>query len=332
LTKLGYHPLADLVPPDQVLRESVIAADSGFDGLFVPDHFHPWSVSPGTPFAWTLIASIAERTRDIPVGTAVTCPLFRYNPAVVAQAFASLGAIYENRIFLGLGTGEALNEVPTGNVWPRPGERLRRLEEAIRIIRLLWTGEHVSYDGKYYRLNEAKLYTVPKKPVPMFVSGFGPRATELAGRTGDGWMTGSFPEAHYKSVLFPAFEKGVRASGRNQGHVQRIVELLISYDEDRSRAVESCRQIVGAMAPEVQQQNVHDPRRIKAYADSVPAETISETMLVYDGSEGIISKLESLARLGFTWIEVASISPDNVKFLKLFKEEVLPSLGRSLGR
>ncbi len=210
MTRLGYHPLADLVPPEQVLQESAAADDAGFDGLFIPDHFHPWSVTDGTPFAWTLLASIAERTNVKHIGTAVTCPSLRYNPAIVAQAFATLGAVYEGRVFLGVGTGEALNEVPTGNVWPRGAERLGRLEESIEVIRALWKGDHVSHSGKYYRLEKAKLYTVPKHPVPIYVSGFGPKATELAGAVGDGWITGTLPPEYYTGVLFPALERGLK--------------------------------------------------------------------------------------------------------------------------
>ena len=131
--RFGYHPLADLVSPHRVLDESVAAAKAGFQGIFIPDHFHPWNVSEGTPFAWTLIAAVAERVPNVKVGTAVTCPTLRYNPAIVAQAFATLGATYEGRIFLSVGTGEPLNEVPTGNPWPRGAERLSRLKEAVKV-------------------------------------------------------------------------------------------------------------------------------------------------------------------------------------------------------
>lgn len=324
MTKIGYHPLADLVPPQQVLDESVIASESGFEGLFIPDHFHPWTVSRGTPFAWTLVAAAAERTRSTPVGTAVTCPTFRYNPAIVAQAFATLGAVYEGRIFLSVGTGEALNEVPTGNSWPNRSERLARLGEAIQVIRMLWGGEHVSHSGKYYRLDKAKLYTLPRNPVPIYVSGFGPKATELAGRAGDGWITGTFPADYLQNVLIPALERGIRGAGRDGSKMERIVELLISYDEDMDKAIESCRQIAGALAPAVQQSETHDPREIKAYADRLDSKFIAKRMLVYDTAEEIISKIESFARLGFTWVEVASLSPNNAKFLELFGKKVLP--------
>ena len=331
MTHIGYHPLADLVPPAQVLHESVIAAKAGFEGLFIPDHFHPWNVAAGTPFAWTLVAAAAERTSNVQVGTAVTCPTLRYNPAIVAQAFATLGAVYEGRIFLSVGTGEALNEVPVGLAWPRRGERLDRLREAIEVIRALWKGEHVTMRGNYYRLDNAKLYTLPKEPVPIYISGFGPRATELAGEKGDGWITGGLPADYLKGVLFPAFNKGVESSGRDPSKVARIAELLVSYDEDIDRAVESCRQIAGAMSPAVQTSETHDPREIKKHADAMSKEAIAGSMLVYDSAEGIISKMEEYENLGFTWIEVASLSPDNGKFLRLFEKEILPYLADRRG-
>ncbi len=325
-TRFGFHPLADLISPQRVLEESVMAAKSGFEGIFIPDHFHPWNVAEGTPFAWTLIAAVAERTSGILVGTAVTCPILRYNPAIVAQAFATLGATYEGRIFLSVGTGEALNEVPTGSRWPKGGERLRRLREAIRVIRLLWTKEYVDFDGKYYTLKKANLFTKPRKQVPIFVSGFGPKATELAGEMGDGWITGNLPEPYVTDVLRPALDSSLAKNGRAGDAYERIVELLISYDRDMDKAVESSRIIAGAMEPEVQQNNIFDPREIKPYADRVKAEDIAVRMLVYDNPDDIVTKLESLKAAGFTWIEVASLSPDTGVFMDAFRRQVLPHL------
>jgi len=327
--RVGFHPLADLVSPQQVLEESVIATNSGFEGIFIPDHFHPWNVAKGTPFAWTLIAAVAERTRDVPVGTAVTCPLLRYNPAIVAQAFATLGATYEGRIFLSLGTGEALNEIPTGNQWPKGGERLARLRESIEVIRLLWSKEYSSFDGKYYKLKKANLFTKPRKPVPIYVSGFGPKATELAGSLGDGWITGNLPESYISEVLKPALESSLEKSGRGGPGYERIAELLISYDKDIDKAVESSRIIAGAMEPEVQQNAVYDPREIKVFADKITSEDLAGRRMAYDDPDDVVGILESFAKQGFTWVEVASMSPDIHQFMDVFKKKVLPHLASS---
>ena len=327
--RVGFHPLADLVSPQRVLEESVLATNSGFEGIFIPDHFHPWNVSEGTPFAWTLIAAVAERTRDVPVGTAVTCPSLRYNPAIVAQAFATLGATYEGRIFLSLGTGEALNEVPTGNPWPRGGERLARLRESIEVIRLLWSQEYVTFDGKYYHLKKANLFTKPRQPVPIYVSGFGPRATELAGSLGDGWITGNLPESYISEVLKPALDGSLGKSGRGGPGFERIAELLISYDKSIEKAVESTRIIAGAMEPEVQQNGVYDPREIKAYADKVNSKDLAGRLMAYDDPDDIVQVIESFRKMGFTWVEVASMSPDVRQFMDAFKNRILPHLAPS---
>ena len=323
--RIGFHPLADLVPPDQVLKEAVEAEAAGFDGIFVPDHFHPWSVAEGTPFAWTLIASIAERTHT-KVGTAVTCPMLRYNPAIVAQAFATLGAIYEGRIFLGVGTGEALNEVPVGCDWPNGRERLERLTEAVEVIRMLWAGDHVSHAGKYYRLNVAKLFTKPKTKVPIYISGFGPRATRLAGRLGDGWITGGLPDEYLTGTLIPAYERGLRDAGKTAEDSERIVELIVSYDEDYDKALDATKAISGAFFPAVSKYGVHDPREIDGYGKLLDKKIVAERFMVLDNPDKLISKMERLIKLGFSWLEIANLSPDNTQFLKMAGAKVLPYL------
>jgi coenzyme F420-dependent glucose-6-phosphate dehydrogenase len=324
--KYGFHPLADFAPPDRVLSESVAAEKAGFDGIFIPDHFHPWSVAQGTPFAWTLIASIAERTKSVPVGTAVTCPTLRYNPAIVAQAFATLGTIYEGRIFLGVGTGEALNEVPVGYSWPRGKERLERLREAVEVIRMLWEGDHVSYKGDYYKLNGAKLYTKPRSKIPIYVSGFGPRATQLAGEIGDGWITGSLPEDYLRNMLIPAYERGLKQAGRSPERSERIVELIFSYDEDYEKALDAAGAIAGAFFPAVSKYGVHDPREIDGYGRLLDRSKIAERIMVIDNPEKLIQRMASLAKLGFSWIEIANLNPDNTKFLELAGAKILPYL------
>jgi coenzyme F420-dependent glucose-6-phosphate dehydrogenase len=324
--RFGFHPLADFAPPDRVLGEAVAAEKAGFDGIFIPDHFHPWSVTEGTPFAWTLLASIAERTSKSPVGTAVTCPMLRYNPAIVAQAFATLGAIYEGRIFLAVGTGEALNEVPVGCEWPGSKERLARLKESVEVIRMLWEGDHVSFKGSYYHLDGAKLYTKPTSKVPIYVSGFGPKATQLAGVIGDGWITGSLPDEYLRNTLIPAYETGLKQSGRGSGKTERIAELIISYDEDYDKALDAAGAIAGAFFPAVSKYDIHDPREIDAYGKLIDKSKIAERLLVIDKPDRLISRMEALVKLGFSWVEVANLNPDNSRFLSMAGSKVLPYL------
>ena len=225
-----------------MLEETVAAEKYGFADIFYADHFHPWSTSEGTSFAWTLIASAAERTSKVRIGTAVTCPMLRYNPAIVAQAFASLASTYEGRIFLGVGTGEALNEVPVGCGWPSGKARLEMLEESIKVIRMLWNQEYVSFEGKHYLLKNANLFTKPLKPIPLYISALGPKAANIAGRLGEGWITLNLPEERIRQTLLPGFEAGIRARAADEGmglnHSSmplKIAEIIVSYDKDSTR-------------------------------------------------------------------------------------------------
>ena len=164
MVKIGYAAHLEQYTPRQLLEDAVRAEREGFDSIWAADHFHPWvHKNAQSGFAWVWLASAAERTRNVRLGTAVTCPILRYNPAIVAQAFATLGSMYPGRIALGLGTGEPLNEMPVGFEWPPFAERAERVEEAIKVINRLWTSERVTFNGKYYSLRKATLYTKPEK-------------------------------------------------------------------------------------------------------------------------------------------------------------------------
>lgn len=327
----GFHPLTDFYSPKKMLDETVAAAKYGFREIFYADHFHPWTVADGTSFAWTLIASAAERTKSVRIGTAVTCPMLRYNPAIVAQAFASLASTYEDRIFLGVGTGEALNEVPVGYHWPNWRARLEMLEEAVQIIKELWHGSYVSFDGKYFRVKNAKLFTIPPRPVPIFISALGPKAAYLAGRLGDGWITLNLPEDRVRDVLTPEFERGLRDRSKDRDGkdkakpVRKIAEIVLSYDKDLDKAIEACRPFAGTFSREVFENRVIDPREIKSLGDKVDKGAIAGRMVTTDGEEKIISAIEKFQRVGFDTVEIASLSPDQQSFFELFKEKVMPA-------
>jgi coenzyme F420-dependent glucose-6-phosphate dehydrogenase len=195
LLKIGYLAPMEQYQPLPMLQYTMAAEKAGFDSIWVSDHFHPWFHNNAAGgFAWVWMAAAAERTNSVEIGTAVTCPILRYNPAIVAQAFATLACMYPNRIFLGLGTGEAMNEVPVGCEWPKFAERVERLEESIRIMKLLWNENFVTFNGKYYKLRKANLYTKPKSPPPIFVASTGARVAEIAGRHADGLLTVPLPK------------------------------------------------------------------------------------------------------------------------------------------
>src|SRR4051812_2124016 len=189
MVSVGYFLSSEEFSPRELVRQARLAESAGFERLWISDHFHPWLDEQGnSPFVWSVIGALSEVT-SLPISTAVTCPIIRTHPAVVAQAAATAAVQCEGRFVLGVGTGEALNEHVTGEQWPPPAVRLEMLEEAIDVIRKLHTGREVSHRGRYYTVDHARLYTVPDEPVPIYVSAFGPAAADLAARAGDGFCT-----------------------------------------------------------------------------------------------------------------------------------------------
>jgi len=189
MVSFGYFLASEEYGPDELVRQAKLAEQAGFERLWISDHYHPWNSEQGnSPFVWSVIGALSQAT-DLPVTTAVTCPIMRIHPAVIAQAAATASVQTHGTFRLGVGTGEALNEHVLGDRWPPIGVRLEMLEEAVAIIRALHTGEQTTHRGKYYTVEEAQLYTTPDQPVPVYVSGFGPQATRLAARLGDGYCT-----------------------------------------------------------------------------------------------------------------------------------------------
>jgi G6PDH family F420-dependent oxidoreductase len=310
-----------------MLEQTIQAEKNGFDEIYYADHFHPWTVADGTSFAWTLIASAAERTTKVKIGTAVTCPMFRYHPAIVAQAFASLASTYEGRIFLGVGTGEALNEVPIGFEWPNGLQRREMLIEAIQIIKRLWKEEYLSFKGKYFTINNAHLFTKPVSSIPLYVSALGPKTAYIAGRWGEGWITLNLPEDRVRNLLLPEFERGLQDKIKIEGsplRPRKMAEVVVSYDKDLKRAIEACRPFAGTLSPDVFQNKIIDPREIKVLGDQVDEKALEEAMLAVDRAEKLISTIEKFQRMGFDTVEIASLSPDQASFFQLFCEKVMP--------
>ncbi|MEM2896932.1 MAG: TIGR03557 family F420-dependent LLM class oxidoreductase [Candidatus Bathyarchaeia archaeon] len=252
--------------PKSLLTHAVLAEKCGFDTVWTSDHFHPWMhTNAQSGFAWVWIASTLERTKRVKVGTGVTAPIFRYHPAIVAQAFATLEFIYPRRVFLGLGTGEPMNETPLGYEWSNYQERHDRLEEAIKIIRLLWTKEFVSFKGKYFRLHNANLYTKPTSPIPIYIAACGPNTAYLAGKYADGFLT--LPAAREKcEELFLAVERGAKDSGRDPLLIEKAIEVEVSYDHDIDKALRSAKFWSGVLFADLfNLAKVYDPREIEGY-------------------------------------------------------------------
>jgi len=325
--EIGYQMSLEQFQPDVALNHAILAEDYGFESIWASDHFMPWyHTGASSCFAWSWIGAAAQATKKIRFGTGLTAPILRYHPGLVAQAFATLDYMYKGRIFLSLGTGEALNEMPLGYNWPAHSERLKRLEEAIQVIRKLWTGELVSHKGTYYTLRKAKLYTPPKSKIPIFVGASGPKAAELAGRVGDGLLTITNPDDnYYKDLLFPALERGLKSreiTGRES--FEKNVEVQVSYDEDYDKAVESVRPWAGNVMPIFFNLGVYDPRVVEEHGNFVGNEQLAKIWVITTSAEPIIKSIERYSKLGFTGAHITSSSPSQEKFMKLYKKEIMP--------
>lgn len=325
MVEIGYAAEHEQFQPMELLDHAVLADKAGFDFIWTSDHFHPWAhTNAASGFAWTWMTAVAERTKKVKIGTSVTCPSFRYHPAIVAQAFATMGNMYPGRITLGLGSGEGMNEIPLGFDWPPLPDRITRLEEAITIIRKLWDEEWVTYAGKYWKLKKARLYTRPPKPIPLFLAAMGPKMARLAGEKADGMITLKFEEDFYKETLFPQLERGAKNAGRDYKKIEKAVELWVSYDEDYDRAMQATKFWGAQMLPFIFKYGISDPREIESYGQLVGEEQIDKAWCISPDTEAHIKFLQKHAKLGFNKIYVLSSSPNMQKTIEVYGKEVLP--------
>ncbi|HEY3086925.1 MAG TPA: glucose-6-phosphate dehydrogenase (coenzyme-F420) [Jatrophihabitantaceae bacterium] len=328
MIRFGYKASAEQFGPSELLEFSVLAETVGFDSVFVSDHLQPWRHDGGhAPFALSWLGALGARTNRIVIGTSVLTPTFRYHPALIAQAFATLGCLFPDRVVLGVGSGESMNEVPLGIDWPEPKERFARLKEAVAIIRALWRDERVTYDGTYYRTRNATIYDRPQRPVPLYIAGSGPAATRLAGREGDGYITtsGKRPEL-YTETLLPAVREGVERSGRQLSDLDLQIEVKVSFDPDRDRALTDC-QYWGALAlsPE-EKTGVEDPIEMQQRADALPIDRAASRFIVSSDPDEHVAAIWRYVELGFTHLVFHAPGPDQARFLDLYGEQILPRL------
>jgi coenzyme F420-dependent glucose-6-phosphate dehydrogenase len=328
MIRFGYKASAEQFGPSELLDFSVLAEAVGFDSVFVSDHLQPWRHDDGhAPFALSWLGAMGARTNRIVIGTSVLTPTFRYHPALIAQAFGTLGCLFPDRVVLGVGSGESMNEVPLGIEWPEPRERFARLREAVSIIRTLWREDRVTYDGTYYRTRNATIYDRPERPVPLYIAGSGPAATRLAGREGDGYITtsGKKPEL-YTETLLPAVRDGVQQSGRQLSDLDLQIEVKVSFDPDPDRAREAC-QYWGALAlsPE-EKTGVEDPIEMQQRADALPIDRAASRFIVSSEPDEHVAAIWRYVELGFTHLVFHAPGPDQARFLDLYGEEILPRL------
>jgi len=324
---LGYKASAEQFGPRELLDYSVLAERAGLEIVAVSDHFQPWRHHGGHgPASLTWLGALGERTENAMLGTSVLTPTMRYHPSIVAQAFATLACLIPGRVFLGVGTGEAMNETPaTGMEWPGGKERRLRLAEAIELIRLLWTEERVSFEGEYYRTDHATVYDRPPEPVPIYVAASGPLAAKLAGRAGDGFIvtSGKRPELYVE--LVGALEEGARAGGRDAGSITRMIEIKISYDHDADYARDACRWWAAlALTPE-EKSGVEDPIEMERLANAA-ADRAHARFIVSNDPDEVVDKVRPYVELGFDHLVFHAPGQDQPRFLEQFAADVVPLL------
>ena len=328
MIRFGYKASAEQFAPRELLGYGIQAERQGFDSVFVSDHLQPWRHDGGhAPAALPWLGALATSTERVLVGTSVLTPTFRYHPAVVAQAFATLGCLAPGRVILGVGSGESLNEVPLGLQWPDGKERFARLKEAVTLIRRLWTEERVTFDGAFYRTEAATIYDKPEQPVPIYIGASGPAATRLAGRIADGFITTSGKGSElYTDTLLPAVREGAAKAERSLDDVDLMIEVKVSFDPDLEQARQDTR-YWGALAlsPE-EKTGVEDPIEMQRRADALPVErTVTRWIVSSDPAEHA-AKVAEYLDMGFKHLVFHAPGPDQDRFLRVYGEEILPRL------
>jgi coenzyme F420-dependent glucose-6-phosphate dehydrogenase len=335
LLKLGYKASAEQFGPRALLDFTCLAEEIGLDSAFISDHFQPWKHTDGhAPSSIAWLGAAGARTARIVLGTSVLTPTFRWHPSVVAQSFATLGAMFPGRVVLGLGTGESLNEVPaTGQPWPEMKERFARFRESVALIRRLWREERVSFEGTYYRTERATIYDKPEREVPIYIAGAGPMVAKYAGRAGDGFICTSGKKWDlYTETLLPNVAAGVaEAKDRDAAAYDRMIEMKLSFDTDSARAKEETRHWAAlALSPE-EKMSVEDPAEMERLADALPLDRAASRWIVTNDPEEVVARVKPYVEMGFRHLVFHAPGPDQARFLRLFGEQVAPRLRAAFG-
>lgn len=334
MLKLGYKASAEQFDARRLLDFATLAEQLGFDSVFVSDHFQPWRHHGGhAPAAIAWLGALGASTARIVMGTSVLTPTFRHHPAMVAQAFGTLGQLFPGRVILGVGSGESLNEVPaTGMAWPELKERTARLREAVDLIKRLWSEERVDFDGAYYKTERATIYDRPDEPVPIYVAGAGPMVAKFAGRVADGFIcTSGKDPALYGETLLPNVAAGLEAAARPGDGFDRMIEMKVSFDSDADRAIADTRHWAAlALSPE-EKMSVEDPLEMERLADSLPAERAVGRWIVSTDADEHVERIRPYVELGFRHLVFHAPGPDQERFLRLYSEQVLPRLRAAYG-
>lgn len=314
--RIGYFLASEEYGPIELVRQARLAEDHGMTSVWISDHFHPWNGEQGeSSFVWTTIGALAQATR-LSITTAVTCPTMRIHPALVAQAAATAGALAEGRFTLGVGSGEALNEHIYGDPWPSADVRLDMLEEAVEVIRELFTGEVVRHRGEHYDVDHARLYTLPENPVPIYMSGFGPASAQLAGRIADGFIN-TKPEAD----LVKAFQE---AGGRGK---PLAAGMKVCWAPTKEQGVETAHRVwANEELPGELAQVLPNPEHFEQASELVTPDMVAESVPCGPDPQPYVEQIKKYADAGFDELHIQQIGPDQDEFFTFFAKELQPLL------
>jgi coenzyme F420-dependent glucose-6-phosphate dehydrogenase len=333
MLEIGYKASAEQFRASELLGFAQLAEECGFGSVAVSDHFQPFRHTGGhAPAALPWLGALAATTRRIRIGTSVSTPTMRFHPSIMAQAFATIENLAPGRVFLGVGTGESVNEVPaTAMEWPGFSERLGRLEESVELMRRLWTEERVSFDGRWYRTARATVYDRPARPIPILVAAAGPRAARFAGRVGDGFITTSGKPAElYRDTLLPAVAEGIEKAGRDPDAYERLLEVKVSYAADVETAIADCRYWAPLALPAEAKQGVDDPLELERLADEEHVRPESRFIVSADPDD-VAERIGANVALGFRHLVIHGPGADQPAFIRRFSADVIPRLQSRFG-
>ncbi len=325
MNTLGYAAMFEQFHPTDLLEYCQVAEANGFTSVMASDHFHPWTPQQGqSAFVWAWMGALGATTSQR-FGTGVTPPGYRYHPAIIAQAAATLEAMYPGRFWLGLGAGEALNEHIIGEYWPEAPARLERLQESIEVIQRLWSGKVVKYSGKHIKLESAKIYTMPPSPPPIYVATSGPIMSERTGRLCDGIITVGAAEEKIK-LLMGRFDKGAREAGKDPSSMPRLIQLHVSWAESQGEAEEQAvREWPNGGMP-FPKGDIRNPEDFEAMAKYVRLENFKGRVLMSADLQAHREHIQHYIDLGFTEIYVHNVGRNQVEFIEAYGRQVAPAL------
>lgn len=322
MVRIGYALSSEEHAPSDLVRYAQQAEEAGFTFALISDHFHPWIGRQGqSPFVWSVIGGIARATEELQLGTGVTAPIRRIHPAIVAQAAATAAAMMPGRFFLGVGTGENLNEHILGDDWPPPGKRLEMLEEAIEIMRLLWRGGLQSFRGQHYIVDRGRIYALPEQPPPVVVAAKGERAVELAGRIGDG-LVGVGPDAQ----LIRSFEK---AGGEGK---PRYGQVHVCWAESEAAARRTAHEwwpntaLKGNLTVDLA-----TPEDFERAVEAITEDEVAESVTCGPDPERHLETIREYTEAGYDNVYVHQIGPDQDGFFRFYETEILPKVNEAFG-